>query len=449
MPNAVLERLRDQRAEQIATMDAILSEVGEDRDLVDAERGLLERCRERIAEIDAQIEPLAAYEATRDAHQDRVASLPRPTPTVARQVDGPSRDFPYRTPGEFVVDYIRARGIMDRNNSHDETAAARIATAYQVRADQTTADTPGLLPSPIVGAVVNIIDANRPLIASLGGTLPLGNIPGTTFSRPSISQHVQVGKQAGEKTALPSQKMHIAQIPFTKETWGGTVDISRQDIDWTSPAAWDIVIRDLADVYAEQTEGAVADAFTSGAAGSPVTVGATGAAVTLAEWSVALYTAAMKSYNAGKRMPDRIWCSLDVWAALGSTVDVARSVFPRDGNNDTAAGSSSLADFRGDVLGLPRIVVPMFSDGTCIVGPSNLFEAYEDVIGLLSVIEPSILGVEVAYGGYLAHGHLFGGAFVPITVVGTLPTAAPEDGGNGGTTTARRADNGDKSADKK
>jgi hypothetical protein len=74
----------------------------------------------------------------------------------------------------------------------------------------------------------------------------------------------------------------------------------------------------------------------------------------------------------------------------------------------------------------------MFSDGTCIVGPSSLFETYEDVIGLLSVIEPSILGVEVAYGGYLAYGHTFAGAFVPLTVAGTLPTAAPPEGnGNG------------------
>jgi hypothetical protein len=36
MPNAVLESLRAQRGEQIASMDAILSEV-DGRDLVDAE----------------------------------------------------------------------------------------------------------------------------------------------------------------------------------------------------------------------------------------------------------------------------------------------------------------------------------------------------------------------------------------------------------------------------
>jgi hypothetical protein len=321
----------------------------------------------------------------------------------------------------------------------DDQAAARVASAYAARADQTTADTAGLLPQPIVGPVVNVIDANRPLITSLGGPRPLGNIPGTTFSRPAIAQHVTVGKQAGEKQALPSQKMSIIQIPFTKETHGGSVDISRQDMDWSSPSAWDILVQDLADVYAVETEGVVADKFTADATGTPVVVGAAGAVPSLSEWTVGLYTAAMRSYNAGKRMPDRIWCSLDVWAALGSLVDVQRVVLTQDGDNDTAAGSSSLASFRGDVLGLPRIVVPMFSDGTCIVGPSSLFEAYEDIIGLLSVIEPSILGVEVAYGGYLAYGHTNAGGFVPLTIAGTLPTAAPDGGGNGGTATRRNA----------
>jgi hypothetical protein len=410
-------------------MDAILGQV-DDRDLVDAERGILEGARARIAELDAMIEPLASFEALRDAHSTAtLVRPPAPAPAARARIDGVQARPQYPSAGAFLVDYLRAHGILERG-VRDEQAAARV---YQARADQTTADTPGILPTPIVGQVVNIIDANRPLVTSLGGAKALGGIPGTTFSRPHIAQHVQVGKQTAEKTALPSQKMTVQPITFTKETWGGSVDISRQDIDWTSPAAWDILVRDLADVYAIETEGAVADAFTTGAAGTPVPLGTAGTAASLAEWATALYTAAMRSYNAGKRMPDRIWCSLDVWAALGSLVDVARVVFPPDAavggdsSNGFDAGGSSLADFRGDVLGLPRIVVPMFSDGTCIVGPSNLFEVYEEIIGLLSVIEPSILGVEVAYGGYLAHGSLFGGAFVPLTIAGTLPSSVGDD----------------------
>jgi HK97 family phage major capsid protein len=425
MPNVVLERLRQQRAEQIATIDAILEQVGDDRDLVDAERSLLEAARKRIGEIDEQIQPLAAFESTREAHDETVRALPRPeagrVPAAAR-----APECPYTTPGAFVVDYLRANGLVDGSGvrGRDEQAAARVQQAYQVRADQTTADTPGLLPTPIVGTVVSLIDANRPLISSLGAR-PLGGIPGLTFQRPKITQHVTVGQQTAEKTALPSQKMTITPINFTKQTYGGSVDVSRQDIDFTSPAAWDILVRDLADVYAVSTETAVA-ANVVADAGTPVVLGG----ATLQDWTKALYTAAMHSYQIGKRMPDRVFCALDVWAALGSLVDVARPAFPPGGNLDTAAGESSMADFRGDVLGLPRVVVPTFAAGTCIVGPSQLYEVYEDVIGLLSVIEPSILGVEVAYGGYIADGTTTGAAFIPITTTaGGLPTLADDEPG--------------------
>jgi HK97 family phage major capsid protein len=419
MPNAVLESLLAQRAEQIATMDAILAQV-EDRDLVDAEKGLLEAARKRIADLDAQIEPLQEYEKLHDTHNDAVGSLPRPIPAQPRSLDRQDR-FEYRSPGAFLVDYLRANGITERG-VRDEAAAARVYSARAV-ADQKTSDTPGILPTPIVGTVVNLIDANRPLITSLGGAKPMGNIPGTTFTRPKITQHAQAGLQAGEKTQLPSQKMTIGSVSLTKKTYGGTVDISRQDIDWSSPAAWDILIQDLADQYALQTEQAVATDFVTFATG--VAPPALPAAPVLADWTKALYTAAMHSYQAGQRMPARIWCSLDVWAALGSLVDTARIVMPATGNLDTAAGSSSLADFRGDVLGLPRVVVPLAPAKTCIVGPADLYEAYEEVIGLLSVVEPSILGVQVAYGGYVAFGTLAAGAYVKLdlSAVTTLPTA--------------------------
>lgn len=418
MPNLVLERLREQRAEQLASMDAVLSQV-EGRDLVDAERSLLEAARQRIAEIDAQIEPLEAFETLRAAHVERVGELPRPEgiPAAPRRMDAATRDFPYATPGAYVADLCRAAGCMPggQYGEPDAQALARMAQARAV-ANQITTDVPGILPTPIVGSVVSLIDANRPFISSLGGAKPLGGIPGTTFTRPKVTQHVTVGKQAAEKTELPSRKMTITPIPFVKETHGGTVDISRQSIDWTSPAAWDILIRDLADVYAVETETAVVTAFEDAITSSAIAVGSDD----LSGWATALYAAAAASYLAGKRMPDRVWCSLDVWAKLGALVDVARLVMPTDGNNDTAAGSSTLSDFRGDVIGLPRIVVPTLPANACVVGPSSLFEAYEEVIGLLSVVEPSILGVTVAYGGYLAFGSL-----EPTAFIGVTPPAAP------------------------
>ena len=426
MPNPVLARKLEERDAEVSTMDHILEQV-DGRDLVDAERDLLKAAEARIAALDAQIDPLRAYEALARATTDALPVLPpRPgLPAEARRVDGGERGVQYRSAGEFLIDYLRANGIMERGRP-DPDAAARVA---QVRiANQTTTDTPGILPTPIVGPVVNLIDSNRPLVSSLGGAKALGNIPGKTFTRPKITTHTNVGPQTAEKNELVSRAMKIDPVPFNKQTYGGTVDISRQDIDWTSPAAWDILVRDLADVYAIQTETAVAAAFATAATGTAVPVDSND----LAGWADALYLAAAASYSASYRMPDRVWCSLDVWAAMGALVDVARLVMP-PAQTEQPAGSATLASFQGDVIGLPRIVVPTFPAGTCIVGPSSLYEVYEEVIGLLSVVEPSILGVTVAYGGYVAWGTLTGAAFVPLTAPPAMRsiTAPSFDAGDG------------------
>jgi HK97 family phage major capsid protein len=445
VPNIVLERLLAERNELCATIESVLNQV-DGRDLTDAETAVLNHTRDRINELDKQIAPLEDYERVKAQHANTLAELPHPEPargvagqmperTYAqpRRLDGNDGLPHYRSAGAYVIDYLRAAGIMNRGQVDPE--ALQRVQQMRVVADQKTSDTTGILPTPIVGPVINLIDANRPLITSLGGAKAMGGIPGATFSRPKITQHTLVGSQAGgEKTQLPSQKMTITPVTFNKSTYGGTVDISRQDIDWTSPSAWDILIQDLANVYAVQTESAVAAAFKAASTATPVVV----ATNDLKGWTLALYTAAMHAYQASFMMPDRLWCSLDVWAALGSLVDVARVVFPPDGYSGATeeprdgfdVGGATMATFRGDILGLPRIVVPTFAAGTCFVGNSSLFEVYEEVVGLLSVIEPSIMGVQVAYGGYVAWGTLSATGIVGLTVPAGMPTALDEGNGD-------------------
>jgi hypothetical protein len=209
--------------------------------------------------------------------------------------------------------------------------------------------------------------------------------------------------------------MQIQPVNFPKETHGGWVNVSRQDIDWTSPTAWDILVQDLADAYSVDTETSTATAFSNTTGmNAPVTV----ATNDLEGWAAALYEAAAAVYRGCGRLPDRLWCALDVWAKVGPLTDTAKLVFP--GMASGGAGESSLARFAGNMFELDRIVVPTFPDGTCIVGASAMSEFYEERIGLLSAVEPSILGVEVAYGGYTAFGFLEKDAFTPI-VPPTIP----------------------------
>jgi len=424
--NAVLARLQEQRAEQITFVDQLLARVDADgRDLVDAEKANLSTARDRIRQLDEQIKPLEEFEqlrATASAGAARIGAPAGGARTEARPL-GEAGTYAYASAGAFIVDTLRAAGVPWALNASDRVpnpdAAARLQRAAV--ANQTTADTPGLLPEPIIGPVVNTIDASRPFVTSIGAR-PMGGIAGVTFSRPKVTQHVDVGPQVGEKTQLPSRKMTIAQVPFTKGTYGGTVNISRQDIDWTSPSAWDALVQDLADVYGAETEAAAAAAFAAA-------VLQTEACATddLKGWAAALYLAAVKCYRGGAaagatpmgRLPDRMWVSLDMWAQVGAIVDVARMV--ASANAAGNLGTSELASFSGDVLNVPRIVVPTLPDATIVLGSSKLYEFYEETIGLLSAVEPAILGVEVAYGGYCAYGMLEANAYCKVTPPVVVP----------------------------
>ena len=69
--------------------------------------------------------------------------------------------------------------------------------------------------------------------------------------------------------------MLIEKVPVTAETYGGYVNVSRQDIDWTQPGIMDIIINDLAGQYAIQTEDATAIALEAAATAGHRTSAAT------------------------------------------------------------------------------------------------------------------------------------------------------------------------------
>jgi HK97 family phage major capsid protein len=418
--NPVLVRLLAERDTQVRFIDETLARVEtEERDLVDAERNNLTAARERIGALDAQIEPLEEFEQLRDAHRSSSSSYSpgrsssssddrRPLTTT--QPRGPE----YRTAGAVIVDRIRAHDgdadardrLRDANLTRDAGWAQGESRAV---AHQTTDETPGLLPEAIRGQIDNDIDAARPFMASVG-IQPL-DTPGKTFERPVVTQHTTAGEQTAEKAELPSRPLIISGVPFNKRTFGGALNISRQDIDWTSPAAWDAVIRDLEEQYALETENAAADAFAAAVTATEELTTAAGASPTLAELSAGFYGAAAAAYGGVKRLPDHVWMSLDMWAAYGPILDAsAASNF----NGPGAGNDSAVNTLEGAVMRLPRTVVPSFPAGTIIVGVRSKTEVYEQRIGLLQAVQPSVLGVEVAYGGYMASGTLRAEGFSKI-----------------------------------
>lgn len=419
MSNPVIDRLQQERNTQVEFIDQTLAQVdAQERDLVEAETANLNAARERIRAIDAQLTPLQEFEELRGAHRSTGSGYTSTGDGESRGLGARTepRTHEYRSAGEVLADAARAsasqndRGYDQRAVDRLESAGLSLVNGHLTRANQLTTDTPGVLPETIVGQIISDVDAARPFMSSVG-VKDMGGIPGKTFHRPIVTQHTTVAEQVTEKTALSSQKMVIGDVDFTKKTFGGYVNISRQDIDWTSPSAWDALLRDLQEQYALGTENYAADTFEAAVtAETELPAGTTTfAAATTADLVAGLYGAAAASYAGAKRLPNGIWASLDMWPVLGTLIDTLKATSAGNGG-----GGSSLDSFAGNLLGVERVIVPSFPTGTLIVGVKERVEVYEDRIGMLSAVEPSILGVEVAYGGYVAAGVLNAAAFSKV-----------------------------------
>jgi len=66
-----------------------------------------------------------------------------------------------------------------------------------------------------------------------------------------------------------------------------------------------------------------------------------------------------------------------------------------------ASGSmAGPTSFAGNPVGLRLVVTPAITDNTFYVLNGLALELYEQQVGALSVVEPSVLGIQVAYAAY-------------------------------------------------
>ena len=381
----VLTRLAAEIEERQNFVDGVVEEAEKDnRDLTEQEMELVTRARTRIGELGKQIEPLKETRRISIESREQLQEISR----MFDRADGGSavsREVEYRSAGEYIADLWQAKaGIKD--------AQERMELFTRAAAHQITTSNPGLLPEQILGPVLAFVDQARPLINALGAR----NLPSGSWSRPRVTTHTLVGQQTAEKTELPSRAMVIGKIPVAAQTWGGYVNLSRQIIDWTQPGVFDIVVNDLAAQYAIATANAAADQFATAATAGP-TLPATpdGAAVAAAVWTaVGQVYAAMQGVGGVL-----IACSPDMLGLIGP---LFAPVNPQNafGSGFNAANFGQGA--MGAVAGISVVVSAGLNAGTILVMSTAAAEVYEDRIGALQVVEPSVLGVQVAYAGYAA-----------------------------------------------
>jgi HK97 family phage major capsid protein len=394
----MVTRLRDEIEERRTFQDHLLeSAQAAGRDVNAQEMELYRSAADRIQACAAQLGPLE--EGLRIAHDSVTKSN-----EIARLYNNGDRSpalvMPeYRTAGEYVVDYIAAaQGSVQ--------ARQRFEMFARAAAHQTTPDNLGVIPEPIVGPLLNFIDTARPMVNAIGVTA----MPGGRFNIPSVTQHTDTAKQAGEKAELVSQKMLISRTAVAMDTWGGYVNVSRQDIDWSVPQIMDIVVQDLAGQYAIDTE---TDTGTNLKAGSTAQTPVLTTTSTAAEVSAAVWKAVGTAYAATPGVSNFLLL------VAPNMMGVIGPLFP--GVNPTNAQSSgfSAADYASGVMGsIAGVTVVMsygLAAGTILLLNAPAARIYEQRIGVLSVAEPSVLGVQVAYAGYFKSVALVPTAIIKLT----------------------------------
>ena len=343
-----------------------------------------------------EIEPMS--EATVPAVEATI-----PTAPIFAQA---KKEFILPTAGEFMAAYHIGGDTFKNMNAAVAEHTASKRTALQAAAgDILTTDTPGLLPVPVLGPLVQDLNFLRPVVEAIGARAYPDNGQSKTFIRPTITTHTSVAAQSPELAAVSATTMVIASNSVTKTTLAGQVTLSVQDIDFTSPSAMALILNDLMGEYMIASDNLAADNLLTAATSSGVWDG------TVTDLLKSVYDAASDISTNRNWLPTTMFVSVDVWAQLGQLIGTdGRPVFPLIANGLSgmnALGSASAASWNGNPLGLQLVVDSNFAAKTMIItrvgqGQGDAYEFYESIRGLMSLENPSTLGRNMSFHGYVS-----------------------------------------------
>jgi HK97 family phage prohead protease len=324
--------------------------------------------------------------------------------TVDKLWAQPAREYKMPTPGEYLAAMHIGGDTFAKVNAAYKDAVRKQSSALQAAAgDVLTTDTPGLLPVPVLGPLFQDLNFVRPVVSAFGARA-MPATPSKTFTRPTITTHTSAATQT-ENSAVSATTMVIAANTVTKTTVAGQVTLTQQDMDFTDPAAMNLILNDLAGEYLIATDNIAADNLVTGktASGSTWTVNATDPSSLIES----LYDASREIAEDSNFFPTHLCVSPDVWQKLGQQLDANKR--PVLGYvTDGVAGQNSIGKVGGlnynmmNVFGLSLVVDNNFANGTMLVVYAPGYEIYEAQQGILSVTNPSTLSRTFSYYGYFS-----------------------------------------------
>jgi HK97 family phage prohead protease len=342
------------------------------------------------------------------APAEAVEAAAIPTAPIPAQ---PKREFRMPSAGEYLAAmHIGGDTFAKVNGAFREAAMANRTVLQAAAGDQITTDTPGLLNQMVLGPLVQDLNFVRPVVQAVGARAYPDGGAQKTFIRPTIGTHTDAGVQSSELAPVTARTMVINANTIGKTTIAGSVFLSVQDIDFTSPPAMNQILTDLMGEAMYASDNLCADALLTAASASGTWD------LTAADLVKSIYDAAADISNGRNWFPTHMLVSPDVWAQLGSAVDSTGSpLFPFVGgalSGMNRLGSQNAVSWNGNPLGLELVVDSNFAAKTMVItrlntGNGDAFEYYESQRGIMSVEVPSKLGREFSY-------HLYASTFAAI-----------------------------------
>ena len=362
-----------------------------------------------IPQVESEIEldlPIPTQEKTMSEATPITASVPTPevitptTPIFAEAKREPRLISRWEYMAAFYEggsNWVKAQqNFVDYRNWHKSPLEA-------ANGDEFLTSVPGLLTKVELGPVFQDINFMRPVVSALGARA-MPSTPASTFNRPTITTHTAAAAQT-EGSSLQATTMVIANNTVTKKTFGATQNISYQTIDFTDPAALQIVINDMLGEYMVATDNEAADNLLTAATSAGVWD------LTIADLFTSIYDAAAVTLGATNMLPTHMFVDPATWALVMKLPDsTGRPVFANYGGPGlqgvNAIGIGNVAtlgaanDNNYGPLGLKLVVDNNFAAKTMIIMKDIGFEIYEAQQGILSIDAPATLTRAVSTYGY-------------------------------------------------
>ena len=402
--NDMLELVKDEAIDSVSVgVDGIDAKYDDDGTMVISSAEWVELSLVAVPAFKgATITEVAATEPQQETSMSEKveATVETPAPAPAPQLiwAEAKKEFKLPTAAEYVSKLCQG-GLV----AQEFLAGIRAAAP-----DVTTADTPGILPEPIVGNVYNNLVGRRPVMDAIGVRAMPGG--GKVFRRPKVTTHTTIGLSNGENQPLDAGTYVVSNNDVTKAVYGGYVKLSEEDIDWTQPEVLAGLLDDMAREYGKQTEDAVEAALKAGITTTQAAFDTTDPAA----WASWIYDASKTILNASTHLPTHMFVSPSFWAELGKLSDTAdRPLFPQIGPMN-AFGNVSPGTLSANAFGLSVVVCPYESDFLAI-GAADGFEIYEQQKGAIQVeATDGSLSRIIKFRGYLATLMIDASKFVEI-----------------------------------